>query len=104
MHAGSAGAGSPSARPFFFSGGLPPPPAASLSTPRLRALIVFLSSNLMTHRGPVRLTPLWRSPYSYSLIPQSSRLVDGSNADGDVDRMHGLSVSRPSVTPRQHDN
>ena len=54
-----------------------PPPAASLSTPRLRAPIVSMSSNSMTHRDPVQPTPLQQILYSHSPTPRPSLLVDG---------------------------
>jgi hypothetical protein len=54
-----------------------PPLAASLSTPRLRAPIVSLSSNSMTHRDPVRPTLLQRVLYSHSPTSRPFPLVDG---------------------------
>jgi hypothetical protein len=67
----------------------------SLSTPRLRAPIVSMSSNSMTHRDPVQPTPLQQILYSHSPTPRPSLLVDG---------VYNLSVSKPSTTPRRRNN
>jgi hypothetical protein len=75
----------------------------SLSSPRLRAPIVSMSSNSMTHRDPVQPTIAADPLLSFantSAVPSRRRL----GADGDVDGVYNLSVSKPSTTPRRRNN
>ena len=76
-----------------------PPLVASLGMQRLRVPIVSLSSNSTTHRPHHCSGPLFS--LANTLVVSSHRR---SGADSGVDRVHSLSMPKPSATPHQHDN